>query len=82
MYQFYGLFHALLEIYSLVLEEFSNCILSLIVSIMNDHCIVLLAQLYAETGNEEMTREYCDKAVAINSFYKETADYLLASCCR
>ena len=44
-----------------------------------DQCIISLAQLYAETGNEAKAREYCDKAVALNDFYTQTAEYILGS---
>ncbi|MBR5716787.1 MAG: DUF4919 domain-containing protein [Bacteroidales bacterium] len=32
----------------------------------NEYCIFCLAQLYADTGNEEKTKEYCDKAIALD----------------
>jgi len=44
-----------------------------------DHTIITLAQLYAETGNETKAREYCDKAIALNDFYTQTAEYIMAS---
>lgn len=44
-----------------------------------DHTIITLAQLYAETGNETKAREYCDKAIALNDFYTQTAEYIMGS---
>ena len=32
-------------------------------------CIISLAQLYADSGNEDKAREYCDKAIAIGEQY-------------
>ena len=33
------------------------------------YCIISLAQLYADSGNEDKAREYCDKAIAIDEQY-------------